>query len=89
MRAQRFDERPAGFLPHAEDFGRLAGHDGRVAYGRQVHEPCAIAIGLQDIARDLQREPGLAKAADTEQCQQSRAPQQMLGFRDFTLAPDE
>ena len=89
MRAKRFDERPAGLFAHAEYLGRLAGHDGGVAYGRQVDEPRAIAIGVEHIARDLQREPGLAQAADAKQCQQSRALQQRLGFLDFALASDK
>ena len=89
MRAKRFDERPARLFAHTQDFGRFAGHDGGIAQGRQIHEPRAIAIGVQHVARDLQREPSLAEAADAEQCQQSSAPQQLLGFRDFTLAPDE
>ncbi len=89
MRAKRFDEQPARLLAHAQDLGCFAGHDGGVANGRQIHEPRAIAIGVQHIARDLQREPGLAKAADAKQCQQSRALQQLLGFRDFALASDE
>jgi hypothetical protein len=60
-----------------------------IADRRQINEPRAVAVAVEHIARDLQRQPCLAQAADPGQREESGSIQECLGILDLALAADK
>ena len=59
------------------------------ASSAKLHQPDAVAIRIHHFGGHLQREPGLADAADADQRQQPGARQQPLDLDQLPLAADE
>ena len=87
--AERLHDRTARLFADAEHLRGLARDKRAVANRRQIDEPRAVAVAVEHIARDLQRQPRLAQAADSGQREQSGSSQESLGILDFALAADK
>jgi hypothetical protein len=89
MRAHRLGCGRACSFAHAECLRDRRRHQRGIADRRQFGQPYAIAIGVDDFGRGLQREPGLADATRADDRDQSLAGKQPLDLDDLTLASDE
>ena len=67
-------DRAAGLLADAERRRHHLRDQRRVGQRRQLDEPGAVAVRLQHVGRDLQREAGLAGPARPDERQQATSP---------------
>ena len=74
---------------HAEGGGDDLEHGFRFARGRELAEPRAIREARQHLGRDLNREAGLADAADTGQREESPFAERTRDLCDILIASDE
>ena len=87
--AERLHDRAARLFADAEHLRGLARDKRAVADRRKIDEPRAVAVAVEHVARDLQRQPRLAQPADPGQREQSGSSQESLGILDFALAADK
>ena len=76
-------------LRDAEDRGHRLRHRGRIAHGGQFDDPHPVGEAVGQPGRDLQRESGLADAADADQRHQPMRFQRRLQVGQFSLASHE
>jgi hypothetical protein len=89
MIGERLRELRAGSLLNAQHLGDRARDEKRIRDRRELDEPHAIGIGVVGVGRRLQREPGLADAADADQREQPASCQEPLDLGGFLVATDE
>ena len=87
--AQRLDQGLVARLLYTERLRRDIGNQCGIVEWRKVDEENTVAIGILHFGRELQREPGLADSARTDECQQSILAQQSLEIDQLALAAHE
>ena len=76
-------------LAHAQRLGDDAGDQFRIADRREVDEPHAIGIAIEQLRADLHRQPRLANATRANQREQAVTVEQFFDLGDVVLAADE
>ena len=88
-----FDHRVGQILtgrrPNPQSPGDLSGHERRIAHRSEVDEEHAVGMTVEPFPGDLEREPGLARAAGTRQREQTGAVQQAIDLHDLGRSSDE
>ena len=87
--AQGADHGRRGGLLHAQDMRQRVRHQRRIGQRCEVDEPDAVAIGIENFRRGLQREARLADAAGAGQRQQACSRQELLDLGQLPFAADE
>ncbi len=86
---QRLDDRAPRLLLHAEHRRDRLRHEPRVRHRRELDEPDAVGVVVDDLGADLQRQSRLADAAGAGQRQQPRRREESADLGELALAPDE
>src|SRR5262252_3208386 len=87
MATQRSQERLSAPILDAEDLRDAIGHESGVGNGAELDQPDAVGIALEHFGSDLQGDPRLADAPDTEQRHEAASLEQSLDLLDLALAP--
>ena len=93
MVTEVFDHRVGEILtgrrPNPQSPGDLGGHERRVAHRSEIDEEHAVGMTVEPFPGDLEREPGLARAAGAGQREQAGAVQQVIDLHDLGRSADE
>ena len=81
--AQDAADRPPGLVRHAEGRRDRGEDERRIAQRIEGDEPGAVGVAVRELARRLDREPGLAGPAGTDRASPSLALEQIAHLRDL------
>ena len=84
-----FEDRPLSLLAHATGGGDRQLEKACIQDGRELDEEDAVAMSLDEVSGEAQRQPGFARAAGPCQGDQSRAVEQAPQLGQLMLAADE
>ena len=84
-----FEDRPLSLLAHATGGGDRQLEKACIQDGRELDEEDAVAMSLDEVSGEAQRQPGFARAAGPCQGDQSRAVEQAPQLGQLRLAADE
>mgnify|MGYP007135457263 CR=1 FL=1 len=88
-RGQGFEQRLPWFFRDSEDRGGGLHDEAWIGERRELHEPHAVGIRVEQTGGDLQRKPCLPAAADGGEGEQPRGTEQTCHLGDLVLAADE
>ena len=86
---QRVDDREPGLFLHAQHRRHRLRHETRIVDWSELDQPRAVGKRVEGVGRHLERQPGLAEAAATQQCQQACLGELFSYVDEFAFAPDE
>jgi len=86
---EHVEQRVAWRLADVENRGHRLDDHLRIGDRAQLHEPDALGVLFQQAAANLQRQPGLPRAAWTQQRDHPRRSQSAFDLRHFPFATDE
>ena len=78
-----------GHRPNPQGPGDLGRHERRIAHRTEIDEEHSVGMTIEPFPGDLEREPGLARAAGTRQREQPGAVQQAVDLHDLGRPADE